>query len=101
MLYIPCMDLPLLVLSAAVVGGGIIGGLIRAWSIHSRLYALETALAVVEGTLQREVKARAAGERWKKQEVLQTDLDILKTAQPQKKEFWWQKYSNPPKAAGG
>lgn len=95
------MDLALVVLIAAALGGGVIGALVRAWSIHSRLYALEDRLLVVEGVSQREVKIRAATERWKKSDKDDALLTTLQTAaqlQPKLQLPWWR---NPNLKQGG
>lgn len=87
----------ILLLLAAAAGAGFLGAFLRSWSFHSRLYALENALAVVEGTLQREVKARAAGERWKKKDLLDETIEAAVIdqglAEKRKPQFWWQKYT--------
>jgi hypothetical protein len=60
------MELGIVLLITCIVAGGIAGALLRTWSIHSRLYSLSDRLNIVEGILQREVKTRAATERWKR-----------------------------------
>lgn len=83
----------LLLLVTCVIAGGVLGALIRAWSILSRLYSLEDRTNIVEATIQREVKIRAANSR-----PIRTDKDILKvdeTAIAQSAQSaapWW---SNP------
>jgi hypothetical protein len=57
------MDYALYVVVAACLAAGIMGAVLRGWSIHSRLYSLEDRVGVVEGTLTREVKIRAAQSR--------------------------------------
>lgn len=64
------------------LAAGTLGGVIRGWSVLSRLYSAEDRLAVVEGTLLREVKTRAGLERGKNlnKDVHQVDAQILKQA---------------------
>lgn len=94
------MELGLAVLITGVIAGGVLGALARAWSIQSRLYALENALSVVEGTLQREVKIRAAAERWNKKNPLDDSIAAALKAEPEPKQqkFWWQRYTEQKKA---
>lgn len=88
------MEIGLLVLISAVVGGGGLGAIARAWSFHSRLYSLEDRLSLAEGILNREVKTRAAQERWKKPSK---DEELVALALKEEKKpapaFWWQKYA--------
>jgi len=95
------MDLALVFLIAAAIAGGILGAVIRAWSIHSILYSFEDRLDVVEGITQREVKIRAGQERWKrpaKDEELIKDL-LKSPAQPVASNLpWWK---NPNLKIGG
>lgn len=87
------MDFALLLSVSAVVGGGVLGALVRAWSIHSRLYSLEDRVNVAEGILTREVKTRAATERWSKptkneQSIL--EAMVIQPAGQIKKPKWWE-----------
>jgi len=59
--------LAILVLICSVIGGSTAGGLLVSWKIHRRLLALEFASAEQDRILLREVKKRAAEERWTKQ----------------------------------
>lgn len=85
------MDLALLVTIACVVAGAASGGVLRTWSMHRRMYSLEDRMIVLEGVTQREVKIRAAGERWKKPATDDAALVALMTPkEPQKpKGPWW------------
>ena len=80
-----------ILLIVACVAVGSVAGVIRTWSLHSRLYSLEDRLAIVEGNLTREVKARAGQERWKKPDK---DLELLSKMQappePTKRMNWWE-----------
>jgi hypothetical protein len=66
------------------IAAGTLGGVIRGWSILSRLYSLEDRVAVAEGTLLREVKTRAGQERWKRpdKDVMAVDQNLLKQQAP-------------------
>lgn len=60
------MEIVTWLLIAGVISGGVAGALLRTWALHSRTYSLETRVAMLEGITTREVKARAANERWRK-----------------------------------
>lgn len=86
------MELGLWLLIACVVAGGVAGALLRTWSILSRVYSLETRTAVLEGISAREVKIRAANDRWKRPSK---DEEVLVAAlatppPPERKVPWWQ-----------
>lgn len=84
------MDIAFLALIAAVVAAGVLSAAVRAWSILSRLYSLEDRVNIVEGTLQREVKTRAAGVRWSKRDAEQAILEAaLENPKPQSALPWW------------
>lgn len=86
------MDFALVLLIAGSVAAGVLGAVARGWSIHSRLYSLEDRLAVVEGTVSREVKVRAATARWQKpskdEELVAAAL--AKPHAPEHKANWWE-----------
>lgn len=88
------MDYALLVVVAAVLGGGVSGALIRTWSLHSRLFSLETRVGIAEGVLTRETKTRAATERWKKTDKAEQELLELaagnKNASTARQKNWWE-----------
>jgi len=88
------MELALILTIAAIVTGAVVGALIRAWSIHSRLYSLEDRIVQLEGVTTREVKIRASGERWKRstkdEEAMAQLLQAGKT-EPAKPHYnWWE-----------
>ena len=56
----------LILLVTCCMAAGIVGAVVHTWSLRARTYSLEDRLAIVEGTLQREVKTRAGQERWRK-----------------------------------
>lgn len=86
------MEYALYLVIASVVAGGVGGALLRTWSIHSRLYSLETRTAVLEGITTREVKIRAATDRWKKPSKDEEALVAALAAPPppERKVPWWQ-----------
>lgn len=79
----------LILLVTGCIAAGVVGALIHTWSLKALAFSLEVRLGVVEGTLQREVKARAGQERWKKPD---RDLELLAAAQvvPVRKKNWWE-----------
>lgn len=84
------MELAAYLVVALCVGAAVAGAVARTWSLHSRLYSLEDRVGVIEGTVQREVKIRAAQERWSKPPkndtlFAQAPVDIS----PVKKGPWW------------
>jgi len=80
------------VLVTACIAAGVCAAVIHTWSLRALAFSLETRLAVVEGTLTREVKARAGQERWKrpdKTEELAAAL-VSRPAVPERKANWWE-----------
>ena len=79
-----------ILLIVACIAVGVTSAVVRTWTLHSRTYSLEDRVAVIEGNLTREVKTRAAQERWKKPDK---DLELLQQAQltPQRKMNWWER----------
>lgn len=66
---------------------------IHTWTLRARLLEQEYRLDIIEGTLQREVKARAGAERWKKpakDEELVKEL-LGKAAAPARPLNWWER----------
>jgi len=59
-----CMDVAILVLIAAVIGGGVTGALLTTWSMHRRLFRLEYLVYDQEKIILKEQKRRAAEVRW-------------------------------------
>lgn len=86
------MEYGLLALIAAVIAGGVSGALLRVWSIASRLYSQETRLSVLEGVSSREVKIRAANERWKKPSAAEDAVlaALANPPAPSSPANWWQ-----------
>jgi len=58
------MDVAILVLIAAVIGGGVTGALVTTWSMHRRLFRLEYLVYDQEKLILKEQKKRAAEARW-------------------------------------
>lgn len=86
------MEFAVILVLVASISVGVVAAVVRTWSIHSRLYSVEDRVNVLEGNLSREVKIRAAAERWKKpaQEELAI-LDAMKNAPVQKASLPWYK----------
>lgn len=85
------MELGLLLISAAVIAGGFLGAIVRAWSLSSRLYSAEDRLALLEGIQQREVKIRATDARWRKPHKDEALVEAALAAPPPKQhKLWWQ-----------
>lgn len=87
------MEYALYLLIAGGLGVSTAAALVRTWSLHSRLYSLEDRCNVLEGTVQREVKIRAAAERWKRSD---RDIEMVASAvgggaDSSPKIPWWQK----------
>ncbi len=83
----------LFLLFGGCLSAGIVAGVVHTWHLRASLYDVESRLCVVEGNLQREVKARAGQERWKKPDK---DMELLKASvlgQPasSRKLNWWEK----------
>lgn len=87
------MELGFALLITGVIAGGVSGALLRVWSIHSRLYSVESRLSVVEGISVREVKIRAANERWRKPSKDEEAIAAAIAAGPApvtRKLNWWE-----------
>lgn len=88
----------LFLLFVCCMAAGVVSGVVHTWSLRALAYSLDTRLAVVEGLLQREVKARAGQERWKKPA---RDEEMIKALLPQPVASnlpWWK---NPSLKQGG
>src|SRR2546425_12659128 len=72
-----CMDVAILVLIAAVIGGGVTGALLTTWSMHRRLFRLEYLVYDQERVLLKETKRRAAETRWGGANPDRQILDLL------------------------
>jgi hypothetical protein len=91
------------VLVVACVAAGVTAAVVHTWSLRALTYSLETRLAVVEGTLSREVKARAGQERWKQPAKAEADLAArlaiaAQGSAPARPVPWWK---NPALKQGG
>jgi len=82
----------LILLITACIAAGVTAAVVHTWSLRALAYSLETRLAVVEGTLTREVKARAGQERWKKPDRTDELVASLaaRPAVPERKANWWE-----------
>lgn len=94
------MEYGLLLLIALALGGGVLGAVLRGWSILSRLYSLEDRISIVEGNLTREVKIRAGVERWRRPKGDELAVEAaLQNPAPQKAPSpWWMNPGNLPRA---
>jgi len=64
---------------AIALAGGVLGGMLFAWSLARRAYRLEIEMADLQETVLRDKKKRSAQARWGAED----DLDgILKAAKP-------------------
>lgn len=83
-------DFALLLVVVSCIAVGVTSAVVRTWSLHRRTYSLEDRVAVLEGTLTREVKTRAAQERWKKPDK---DLELLNQVNttPNRRLNWWER----------
>lgn len=80
----------LFLLFVACVAAGVVAAVVHTWSLRALAYSLETRLAVVEGNLLREVKARAGQERWKKPDKDLALASELVKPEPARKLNWWE-----------
>jgi hypothetical protein len=80
----------LIVLISCCVAGGVCAAVVHTWSLRALTYDLSNRLAVVEGTLTREVKARAGQERWRKPDKDAALAESLIQQPVQRKLNWWQ-----------
>jgi hypothetical protein len=81
----------LILVATCSVALGVCAAVINTWSLRSRLFSLEDQVAVMQGTLQREVKTRAGQERWKKPSLEEQMLLAGQTITPPQKKFnWWE-----------
>lgn len=83
----------LVLLFIGCIAAAIVSAVINTWHLRATLYDVDSRLSVVEGNLQREVKARAGQERWKKPDK---DMELLKAANISgvstgRKLNWWEK----------
>ncbi len=76
------MDYAIFVLAACVVGGGVVGGLIRAWSLHAEMRRLRDEVATLHDRILHEQKKRAAGTRWSNDDIKKT-LETVPKVEPE------------------
>lgn len=86
------METALLVLIAAVIGGGVAGALSVTWRLHLRLNAVEDEQQQLRTVATREVKKAAAAQRWNKQDLLE-HVARTQQVQPQREVPWWEEAS--------
>lgn len=84
------MEYGLLTIISLVIGGGVAGGLLNAWSCHRRVLALEENLKVILGAyddrmnqiqkiITRQDKTAAADARWGKKDLELEKIKALAT----------------------
>lgn len=86
------MEYAVLLLIVGAVAVGVVSAIVTTWSLRARVFSLEDRLAIVEGVLQREVKVRAATERWKRKSPAEEAAELLvnqPNAAPTRKHNWW------------
>lgn len=83
----------LFMLLAGCIAAGVTAAVVHTWSLRALAYSLSVRLDVVEGTLSREVKARAGQERWKKPDREKAELELLlkPPSPPARKMNWWER----------
>lgn len=68
----------IILLIACIVGGGVLGAVLRSWALDRRLSSVEFAVAELQGTLTREVKIRAAQTRTSGSKIEREAAELLK-----------------------
>lgn len=76
------MDLALLVIFVGGIVAGVCSFLAATWHFHQRLYSLEDTVALLEGIVNREVKARAGMTRFVKKDPIEAQLEEALAEQP-------------------
>jgi hypothetical protein len=79
----------LLVLFLVAVAGGIVGGSIKTWLLHRRIYSLECAQTDLENKILVEVKRRAGQERQKGAKLEDEILAAAEKKLPAGKPWWF------------
>jgi len=80
---------------SSVIAGGVLGAVLRAWSLSTRIHSLEVAVGALQGQVTRYVKTVAALERWggksravaEAQELLEAKKDQMPLVTEPK--AWW------------
>lgn len=76
------MDAAFFLLLASTIAVAVTSAIVTTWSLRARLYALEDRCNVMEGTVQREVKIRAAQDRWSKKPSKEEEMIAAAMANP-------------------
>lgn len=85
------MEYAVLLLIVSAIAVGVVSALIKTWSLHARTYSLEDRISVIEGTVTREVKIRAAADRWKKPDKDEALAASLLASGPKTRPMnWWE-----------
>ena len=96
------MDMAMVVLIAGIIGGGVMGAVVRGWSILSRLFALETRVNDMEGVQLRLQNQFKAEKRWDRPKNSEVDAELVKALvasakTPKPVANWWSNYAPPGK----
>jgi hypothetical protein len=85
------MDAAFFLLLAASVSVGVVSAVVTTWSLRARLFSLEDRTTILEGVTQREVKIRAAAERWggKRSKDEEKVIEALQQPQQAQPYQWW------------
>jgi hypothetical protein len=91
------MDYALIMVFVACIAVGVVSAVAKTWAFHTRLYSLEDTVNVMQGNLQREVKIRAAQERWKKPSLDETLITsaLENPPAPKSKQPWFRRPNLP------
>lgn len=76
------MDLALVVIFVGGIVAGVCSFLAATWHFHHRLYSLEDTVALLEGIVNREVKARAGMTRKVMKDPLEEQLEQVLAETP-------------------
>ena len=74
------MELGLWLLISCVIAGGVLGGVLRGWSVMSRLHSLEVRVNALEGIQTKLTKTVAATARWSRPDKLEQEAEQLRAA---------------------
>jgi hypothetical protein len=80
-MYCACMETATVILIAAILGGGVCGGLLNAWGVALRCYRTECAVADLQAAILREVKKRAGAEGLDKRAEARQNLKMAQELQ--------------------
>ncbi len=83
------MEYAILLVILACAAVGVTAAVVTTWRLRVTLLELSDRVNVLEGITNREVKVRAATERWKKPDK---DAELLNALQapPARRQNWWE-----------